>query len=85
MAVPVLATPAAMEGLECNDLVGLQVSDNEQQFSEMAVQLLQQDSSQLLQASRQWVCQHHDWSTNSKKIYELFEALPGQPEKLTES
>jgi sugar transferase (PEP-CTERM/EpsH1 system associated) len=85
MAVPVLATPAAMEGIECNDQVGLRVSDNAQQFSDRAVQLLQQDSSQLMRASRKWVCQHHDWSINSKKMYELFESFPGQPENLTQT
>jgi len=85
MAVPVLATPAAMEGLEYDDLVGLQVADNEQQFSDMAVRLLQQDSSQRMRASRQWVCQHHDWSINSKKMYELFESFPGQSENLTQT
>jgi len=84
MAVPVLGTSAAMEGLVCDDQAGLQIADDEQQFSDLAVKLLQQDDLQPMQGSRQWVCQHHDWSINSKKMYELFESFHGQLEKQTQ-
>ena len=83
MAVPVLATSAAMEGIEYNSPVGLQVSDDERLFADMAIWLLQQDGSQLIRTSRQWVCQRHDWEINLNKLYELFESFPGQPQNLT--
>ena len=80
MAVPILATSAAMAGIEYDDPAGLQVTDSEQQFSAMAIEMLQRDDSQPLRASRQWVCQRYDWDVNLGKIYELFESVPGKSE-----
>ena len=77
MAVPVLATSAAVEGLVCDDQAGVQISDDGERFSDMAVKLLQQEGLKPMQGSRQWVCQHHDWSINSRKMYELFESFHG--------
>ena len=73
MAIPVLATPAAVEGIEYDNLLGLQVSDSEHQLAEMAIRLLQQGSSQPIRASRQWVCQRYDWDVNLDRMTELFE------------
>jgi sugar transferase (PEP-CTERM/EpsH1 system associated) len=78
MAIPVLATPAAVEGIEYNHPSGLQVSDSEQQLAEMATGLLQQDSSQPIRASRQWVCQRYDWDINLGGLCGLFEGLSDQ-------
>jgi sugar transferase (PEP-CTERM/EpsH1 system associated) len=78
MAIPVLATPAAVEGIEYNNPSGLQVSDSEQQLAEMAADLLQQDRSQPIRASRQWVCQRYDWDINLGGLCELFEGLSDQ-------
>lgn len=84
MAVPVLATPAAVEGIEYNHPAGLQVSDSEHQLAEMATRLLQQDSSQPMRASRQWVCQRYDWDVNLDRMTELFEGLSDQPKSLAQ-
>ena len=82
MAVPVLATTAAMAGIEYDNPAGLQVADDARQFSSMAVQLLQ-GSSQRMRESRRWVCQRYDWGINLGKMYELFESFPGQSDSLT--
>ena len=73
MAIPVLATPAAVEGIEYNNPSVLQVSDSEHQLAQMAIRLLQQGSSQPIRASRQWVCQRYDWDVNLDRMTELFE------------
>ena len=82
MAVPVLATTAAMEGIEYDNPAGLQVADDARQFSSMAVQLLQ-GSPHRMRESRRWVCQRYDWGINLGKMYELFESFPGQSDSLT--
>ena len=73
MAIPVLATPAAVEGIEYNNASVLQVSDSEHQLAQRAIRLLQQGSSQPIRASRQWVCQRYDWDVNLDRMTELFE------------
>lgn len=85
MAIPVVATPAAVAGIEYNDPAGLQISDDEQQLSEMVVRVLQQQDAAPLHAARQWVCQRYDWDLNLRKMHELFELLPGQSEHLTQT
>ena len=79
MARPVLATPAAVEGLEYSNSYGVQVSDNEQQLAGMASRLLQKNCSEPVQESRQWVCKRYDWDINLDRMYELFEDSSGQP------
>jgi sugar transferase (PEP-CTERM/EpsH1 system associated) len=78
MAIPVLATPAAVEGIESNNPSGLQVCDGEHQFAERATRLLQRDSSQPMRESRQWVCQRYDWDINLGRMTELFEGSSDQ-------
>ena len=78
MAKPVLATPAAVEGIAYDNLLGLQVADSEHQLAQMAIRLLQQGSSQPIRASRQWVCQRYDWDVNLDRMSELFEGLSDQ-------
>ncbi len=79
MAKPVLATPAAVEGVEYDNPVGLQVSDSGHQLAEMAIRLLQQDHLQPIRASREWVCQRYDWDINLGRMHELFEDVSDQP------
>ena len=79
MAKPVLATPSAVEGIEYDNPVGLQVSDSGHQLAEMAIRLLQQDRLQPIRASREWVCQRYDWDINLGRMHELFEGLSDQP------
>jgi sugar transferase (PEP-CTERM/EpsH1 system associated) len=85
MAIPVLATPAAVEGIEYHHPAGLQVADSEHLLAEMATRLLQQDSSQPIQASRQWVCKRYDWDTNLGGMTELFEGVSDQAENLAQT
>ena len=82
MGLPVLATSAAVEGIEYDDPACLQVSDSEHQFVELAIRLLRQGSSQSLLTSRQWVCQRYSWDNNLDTIYELFEGSLDQTESL---
>jgi sugar transferase (PEP-CTERM/EpsH1 system associated) len=78
MAIPVLATPAAVEGIESNNPSGLQVCDGEHQFAERVTRLLQQHSSQPMRESRQWVCQRYDWDINLGRMTELLEGSSDQ-------
>jgi sugar transferase (PEP-CTERM/EpsH1 system associated) len=80
MAKPVLATPAAVEGIEFDNPQGLQISGDERQLATMAIHLLQSDSQGLVPDSRQWVCQRYDWDVNLGRLDELFESLSDQPE-----
>lgn len=82
MAVPVLATSAAVAGIEYDNPAGLQVTDSEEQFSAIAIELLQQAGASPMRASRQWVCQRYDWDVNLGKMYELLESVPAQAESL---
>jgi len=84
MAIPVLATPAAVEGIEYNNPSGLQVSDSEHQLAQMAIRLLQRDNSLPMRASRQWVCQRYDWDINLGGLYELFEGVSDQAQSLAQ-
>jgi sugar transferase (PEP-CTERM/EpsH1 system associated) len=85
MAVPVLATSAAVAGIEYNDPAGLRITDTDQQFSTMAVDLLQQDGAQPMRASREWVCRRYDWDVNLGKIYQLFESGASQSGHLSQA
>ena len=85
MTIPVLATPAAAEGIQYTDTSGLQVCGSEQHFAERATRLLQQDRSQPIRASRQWVCQRYDWDINLGRMYELFEGSSDRPQSLAQT
>jgi len=82
MAIPVLATAAAVEGIEYNDPYGLQVSDSEDGLAKMATRMLSQDGLRPILASRQWVCQRYDWNINLCKLDELLEGMAHDTEGL---
>jgi sugar transferase (PEP-CTERM/EpsH1 system associated) len=82
MAIPVLATSAAVEGIEYDNPSGLQVSDSEDGLAEMASRLLRMDGSKPIRASRQWVCRRYDWNINLGRLEELFEGAPESVEGL---
>ncbi len=82
MAVPVLATPAAVQGIEYSNPASLQVADNELQLAQLASALLQGRKAQPMRASRQWVCQRYDWDSNLSCLYEYLEGRSDQSEWL---
>ena len=79
MARPVVATPAAVEGLEYRNSYGVQVSDNEQQFAKMASSLLQKAQKEPVREARQWVCNRYDWDNNLDSLSGLFEDTSSRP------
>jgi sugar transferase (PEP-CTERM/EpsH1 system associated) len=85
MAVPVLATPAAAEGIaySCND--GMQVCDGERQLAEATTRLLKQAGSEPTRAARQWVCQRYDWDINLGRMHELLEDVSDRPQSFAQT
>ncbi len=77
MAKAVIASPAAVEGIEFTNSEELQVADGEQQFAELAIRFLRQDNPAVARVSRQWVSQRYNWNNNLAGIEELFEHPSG--------
>jgi sugar transferase (PEP-CTERM/EpsH1 system associated) len=73
MAKAVIASPAAVEGIEFNNPAELQVADDEAQYAERVIRFLCQDKPAVATASRQWVSQRYDWNNNLVRIEELLE------------
>ena len=84
MAVPVLATPAAVQGIEYSNPAALQVSDNEYQLAQLASALLQRRNAQPMRASRQWLCQRYDWDSNLSGLYDYLEGRSDSSERLAQ-
>jgi sugar transferase (PEP-CTERM/EpsH1 system associated) len=77
MAKVVVASPAAVEGIEFTNPTELHVADSEQQFAELAIRFLHQDEPAVARVSRQWVSQRYDWNNNLAGIEKLLEYPPG--------
>ena len=73
MAKPVLATSAAVEGIEFNDPGVLLVADDEYQMAEQAIRMLQPDTPADAAGARQWVCRRYDWDTNLMQLNQLLD------------
>jgi sugar transferase (PEP-CTERM/EpsH1 system associated) len=73
MAKAVIASPAAVEGIDFNNHAELQVADSEQQFAERAIQFLRHDKPAVARDSRQWVSQRYNWNNNLARIGDLLE------------
>jgi sugar transferase (PEP-CTERM/EpsH1 system associated) len=73
MAKAVIASPAAVEGIEFNNPAELRVADSEQQFAEQVIQFLRQDKPAVARDSRQWVAQRYNWDNNLARIEDLLE------------
>jgi sugar transferase (PEP-CTERM/EpsH1 system associated) len=73
MAKPVLATKAAVEGIEFNGPEMLLVADDEQQMAAHAVRMLQPDTPVYAGIARQWVCRRYDWDSNLMQLNQLLE------------
>jgi sugar transferase (PEP-CTERM/EpsH1 system associated) len=73
MATPVLATSAAVEGIDFNGPRVLLVADDEQQMAEQAIRMLQPDTPADARIARQWVCRRYDWDTNLAQLNQLLE------------
>jgi sugar transferase (PEP-CTERM/EpsH1 system associated) len=77
MAKAVIASPAAVEGIEFANPEELQVADGEQQFAEQAIRFLRQDNPAVARVSRQWVSQRYNWNNNLAGLEELIEHPSG--------
>jgi sugar transferase (PEP-CTERM/EpsH1 system associated) len=73
MAKPVLATSAAVEGIDFNDPGVLLVADDEQQMAEQAIRMLQPDTPADAGVARQWVCRRYDWDSNLMQLNQLLD------------
>ena len=71
MAKPVLATKAAVEGIEFSGPEVLLVTDDEQQMAAHAIRMLQPDTPVYAGIARQWVCRRYDWDSNLMRLNQL--------------
>jgi sugar transferase (PEP-CTERM/EpsH1 system associated) len=73
MAKPVLATSAAVEGIDFNAPGVLVVADDAQQMAEQAIRMLQPDTPADAGVARQWVCRRYDWDSNLMQLNQLLD------------
>lgn len=79
MGRAVLATPAAMEGLEDFPGDGVMVAQDPELLSDGALALLGEPQWRAPRlALREFVAQHHDWGTNLGGIVRLLEGVTGE-------
>ena len=78
MAKAVVATPAAMEGIDFTNPEELQVAESEREFASRVIRLLRQDIPASAVESRQWVAKRYDWNRNLGRIGALLESVPRQ-------
>ncbi|MGB5306993.1 MAG: glycosyltransferase, partial [Gammaproteobacteria bacterium] len=71
MAKPVLATSAAVEGIDFNGPRELLVADDESRMADQAIRMLQPDTPVDAGIARQWVCRRYDWDTNLMELNKL--------------
>ena len=76
MAKAVVASPAAVEGIDFSNPEELQVAESEREFASRVIRLLRQDIPALAVESRQWVAGRYDWNSNLERIGALLEAVP---------
>ena len=65
---PVLATEAAMEGIEVNHSLNLHVAENPDAFALATVDLLNQPGIQKKGINRQFVSDHFSWESSGNKL-----------------
>lgn len=74
MGKPVIATAAAMAGIETSAEVNPLTADHPHEFAEHAVQLLSNRHRQSTDdAARNWITEHYDWSCNIERFAEQLE------------
>lgn len=74
MAKPVIATPAAMEGISCGPEFSTLVADDPARLADISVALLQARLGGDLGArGRAYVLHHHDWARTVQPLTALFE------------
>lgn len=75
MAKPVLATPAAMEGIAPCPELNHWVADTPVKLTKLALELLtdQKNAEQVGHRGREWVLRHYDWDGNLSRILPLLE------------
>ena len=69
MGKPILATPAAMEGIRTSSILQTTVTDSAQDMAEKALALV--DGSQLqpiYEKNREWVMDHYSWGKNLEQL-----------------
>ncbi|MDX1698927.1 MAG: TIGR03087 family PEP-CTERM/XrtA system glycosyltransferase [Thiohalobacterales bacterium] len=78
MAKAVVATPAAVEGIEFTNHEVLQVVESDKEFASRVIHLLGTDMPVSAPESRQWVAERYDWNRNLDRIGALLESAPRQ-------
>ena len=69
MGKPILATPAAMEGIRISSILQTTVTDSAQDMAEKALALLDENQSQpTYYKNREWVIDHYSWEKNLEKL-----------------
>jgi len=72
MARPVVATAAAVEGIELTGSDGLEIADSNSDFAEKTLQFLKSTGPDSFMGSRDWVCRRYDWAHNLEKLDDYF-------------
>ena len=76
MAVPVVATPEALDGLRWERGAGVIAEQDPQAFAQRVAGILADDSGlrrSQAAAARQWVCTHYDWRSKMQGFSDLLE------------
>ncbi len=69
MGKPILATPAAMEGIRTSSILQTTVTDSAREMADKALALLDGNRLQATYAkNREWVMDHYSWEKNLEKL-----------------
>lgn len=86
MAKPVLATPAAMEGIEAAEQLEELATDDKRVIAERAVALLGgSDAAELGRIGRRCVLEHYDWTKNLQQMERLLNGGASVPSAVEHS
>ena len=75
MAKAVVATPAAVEGIDFTNPEVLQVAESDKEFASRVIRLLSPDMPVSAMESRQWVAERYNWNRNLDRIGALLESV----------
>jgi glycosyltransferase involved in cell wall biosynthesis len=75
MARPVVATPAALQGLGGVTSAGVHCAESADAFANAVAAVLESpDSTRLVQANRDYVLEHYSWEASLAPLWPLLEA-----------
>jgi hypothetical protein len=75
MAKAVIASPAAVEGIEISNPADLKVADSAEEYASQAVDYLSRARPAVAGESRQWVAERYSWENNLAGIGGMLEPV----------